>query len=85
MAGAVVFLIVWAINYFISYDLLDSLLKALTLAMSILPEEIPMAFTLYGHRRLEINENGHSGKTNENSRNPWFSYRYLYRQNRHDH
>lgn len=47
IAGAVVFLIVWAINYFQSYDFLDSLLKALTLAMSILPEEIPMAFTAF--------------------------------------
>lgn len=45
--GAVVFVIVWAINYFHSYDILDSLLKALTLAMSILPEEIPMAFTTF--------------------------------------
>lgn len=45
--GALVFLIVWAINYFISYNVLDSLLKALTLAMSILPEEIPMAFTTF--------------------------------------
>ncbi|MCI2229075.1 cation-translocating P-type ATPase [Polaribacter sp. MSW13] len=47
IAGAIVFLVVWAINYFRSYDLLDSLLKALTLAMSILPEEIPMAFTSF--------------------------------------
>lgn len=47
IAGAIVFLIVWAINYFISYNILDSLLKALTLAMSILPEEIPMAFTTF--------------------------------------
>lgn len=47
IAGAVVFLIVWAINYFHSYNLLDSLLKALTLAMSILPEEIPMALTAF--------------------------------------
>ena len=47
IAGAIVFLIVWAINYFRSYDILDSLLKALTLAMSILPEEIPMAFTSF--------------------------------------
>jgi Ca2+-transporting ATPase len=47
IAGAIVFLIVWAINYFRSYDILDSLLKALTLAMSILPEEIPMAFTTF--------------------------------------
>ena len=47
IAGAVVFLIVWAINYFHSYNLFDSLLKALTLAMSILPEEIPIAFTTF--------------------------------------
>ena len=47
VAGAIVFLIVWGINYFHSYNLLDSLLKALTLAMSILPEEIPMAFTTF--------------------------------------
>jgi Ca2+-transporting ATPase len=47
IAGAMVFIIVWAINYFTSHDLLDSLLKALTLAMSILPEEIPMAFTTF--------------------------------------
>ena len=47
IAGIVVFLTVWAINYFHTYDLLDSLLKALTLAMSILPEEIPVAFTTF--------------------------------------
>ena len=47
LAGAIVFIIVWAINYFRSYDVLDSLLKALTLAMSILPEEIPVAFTTF--------------------------------------
>jgi Ca2+-transporting ATPase len=45
--GAIVFLIVWAINYFQSHNVLDSLLKALTLAMSILPEEIPVAFTTF--------------------------------------
>lgn len=45
--GAVVFLIVWGINFFRSHDALDSLLKALTLAMSILPEEIPVAFTTF--------------------------------------
>jgi len=47
IAGAVVFLVVWGINYLNTYDLLDSLLKALTLAMSILPEEIPVAFTTF--------------------------------------
>lgn len=47
VAGTIVFIIVWIINYFKSYDLLDSLLKALTLAMSILPEEIPVAFTTF--------------------------------------
>ncbi len=47
IAGVLTFLLVWGINYFRSYDFLDSLLKALTLAMSILPEEIPVAFTTF--------------------------------------
>lgn len=47
IAGAIVFVIVWVINFFHSRSLLDSLLKALTLAMSILPEEIPIAFTTF--------------------------------------
>ncbi|MDP4953735.1 MAG: cation-translocating P-type ATPase, partial [Flavobacteriales bacterium] len=47
IAGAVVFLIVWAINYSHSKDFLTSLLQSLTLAMSILPEEIPVAFTTF--------------------------------------
>src|SRR5690606_36949081 len=47
LAGIVVFLIVWAINYFQSRLVLDSLLQALTLAMSILPEEIPVAFATF--------------------------------------
>lgn len=47
IAGGIVFLIVWGINYFRSLNIVDSLLKALTLAMSILPEEIPVAFTTF--------------------------------------
>ena len=47
IAGFIVFLGVWAINYFRSADMMDSLIKALTLAMSILPEEIPVAFTTF--------------------------------------
>ena len=47
IAGTVIFIIVWVVNYFHSHDILDSLLKALTLAMSILPEEIPVAFTTF--------------------------------------
>jgi Ca2+-transporting ATPase len=47
IAGGVVFLIVWGMNYFHSYNSFDSLLKALTLAMSILPEEIPISFTTF--------------------------------------
>jgi len=47
IAGLIVFLGVWGINYFRSVDVLDSLIKALTLAMSILPEEIPVAFTTF--------------------------------------
>jgi len=47
IAGAIVFTIVWAINYYHSQNLLNSLLQSLTLAMSILPEEIPVAFTTF--------------------------------------
>ena len=47
IAGVIVFVIVWAINYWHSQNLLNSLLQALTLAMSILPEEIPVAFTTF--------------------------------------
>lgn len=47
VVGAIVFLLVWGINYFSSLDFLDSLLKGLTLAMSILPEEIPVAFSTF--------------------------------------
>lgn len=47
ICGGVVFMIVWGINYFGTRQFLDSLLKALTLAMSILPEEIPVAFTTF--------------------------------------
>ena len=47
IVGGIIFVIVWAINYFKTYNILDSLLKALTLAMSILPEEIPVAFTTF--------------------------------------
>jgi P-type Ca2+ transporter type 2C len=47
LIGLVVFFVVWGINYFHSHELMDSLLKALTLAMSILPQEIPVAFTTF--------------------------------------
>jgi Ca2+-transporting ATPase len=47
IAGAVIFFLVWGINYFRSLDVLESLLNALTLAMSVLPEEIPVAFTTF--------------------------------------
>ncbi len=47
MLGALVFMVVWVLNFYRSHDFLDSLLKALTLAMSILPEEIPVAFTTF--------------------------------------
>ncbi|HEY1020328.1 MAG TPA: cation-translocating P-type ATPase [Sediminibacterium sp.] len=47
LLGTLVFLVVWGINFYHSRQLLDSLLKALTLAMSILPEEIPVAFTTF--------------------------------------
>ena len=47
LVGLVIFVFVWVINYYNSNNVLDSLLKALTLAMSIIPEEIPVAFTTF--------------------------------------
>jgi P-type Ca2+ transporter type 2C len=47
IAGVAVFIIIWLINFYQSHNILDSLLKALTLAMSILPEEIPVALTTF--------------------------------------
>ncbi|MGC3943066.1 MAG: cation-translocating P-type ATPase [Chryseolinea sp.] len=46
-AGAVIFIAVWVLNYIETRDVMASLLRALTLAMSILPEEIPVAFTTF--------------------------------------
>lgn len=45
--GAVIFLIIWGINYYKTADILQSLLKGLTIAMSVLPEEIPVAFASF--------------------------------------
>jgi len=45
--GLLIFIVVWGINFYHSNVLLDSLLKALTIAMSIIPEEIPVAFTTF--------------------------------------
>lgn len=45
--GVIVFGVVWGINFYRSHLVADSLMKALTLAMSILPEEIPVAFTTF--------------------------------------
>ena len=47
LVGAVIFLIIWGINYFQSGKILDSLLKGLTIAMSVLPEEIPVALATF--------------------------------------
>ncbi|GGI26466.1 ATPase [Pedobacter mendelii] len=47
IVGAIVFLMVWVINFLHGHLFLDSLLKSLTLAMSIIPEEIPVAFASF--------------------------------------
>ena len=47
IVGIVVFGAVWAVAFVRSGSLLDSLLTGLTLAMSILPEEIPVAFATF--------------------------------------
>ena len=45
--GIAVFLLVWGYSYWESGNVIESLLAGLTLAMSILPEEIPVAFTTF--------------------------------------
>ncbi len=45
--GIVIFLMVCIFNYVKTGDWLSSLLSGLTLAMSVLPEEIPVAFTTF--------------------------------------
>ena len=45
--GIIVFISVCAVNYYHTRNVVDSLLNGLTLAMSILPEEIPVAFTTF--------------------------------------
>lgn len=47
IVGLICFLLVLIFYYFQTNLFLDSLLRALTLAMSILPEEIPVAFTTF--------------------------------------
>ncbi len=46
-AGAVAFVIVVGYNFYQSGNIVDSFLRGLTLAMSILPEEIPVAFSTF--------------------------------------
>jgi P-type Ca2+ transporter type 2C len=46
-AGSAAFLIVVGVNYYQSGNVIESFLKGLTLAMSILPEEIPVAFSTF--------------------------------------
>lgn len=45
--GVIAFLIVVGFNYYQSGDIIQSFLQGLTLAMSILPEEIPVAFSTF--------------------------------------
>lgn len=45
--GGIFLIAVWSIDFYRSGNMLNSLLKALSLAMSILPEEIPVAFTTF--------------------------------------
>lgn len=45
--GGIAFLIVVGFNYYYSGNLVQSFLQGLALAMSILPEEIPVAFSIF--------------------------------------
>lgn len=45
--GGVIFIIVWIYTYLETKNIIEGLLAGLTLAMSVLPEEIPVAFTTF--------------------------------------
>ncbi|MCB0710303.1 MAG: cation-translocating P-type ATPase [Chitinophagaceae bacterium] len=45
--GIIFFVIVWVYSFWQTKNIIDSLLVGLTLAMSVLPEEIPVAFTTF--------------------------------------
>ena len=45
--GVGAFIIVWGINYYLSKSFLHGLMQGLTMAMSVLPEEIPVAFSTF--------------------------------------
>ncbi|QED36583.1 cation-translocating P-type ATPase [Antarcticibacterium arcticum] len=47
IGGFLIFLVIWGISFYNSRDVFDSLLKGLTIAMSVLPEEIPVAFATF--------------------------------------
>lgn len=47
IVGIAIFGLVCAVKYYHTGNLVDSLLNGLTLAMSVLPEEIPVAFTTF--------------------------------------
>ena len=45
--GIIAFIIIWVVNYLNNKEAIQSLLFALSLAMSIVPEEIPVAFSSF--------------------------------------
>ena len=45
--GFLIFALIWLINYFHSNNVLQSLLLGLTIAMAVIPEEIPVAFSSF--------------------------------------
>lgn len=45
--GVFAFFLIWGINYYLTKSLLHGLLHGLTIAMSVLPEEIPVAFSTF--------------------------------------
>ncbi len=45
--GVIAFFIIWGVNYYLTKNVLHGLLHGLTIAMSVLPEEIPVAFSTF--------------------------------------
>lgn len=58
LVGLLAFVLVFGVNYFITHDIIVSLLFGLVMTMSLIPEEIPVAFTSFmaigAHRMSRI-------------------------------
>jgi Ca2+-transporting ATPase len=78
--GIAIFLLVWAVYFWRTQDLLNSLLKGLTLAMSILRRNQLLSPLLWLWDPGDYMKEGYHCKKNQNSGNPRKCDDYLHRQ-----